>query len=96
MLHFLGMSVRKTRENIKFTPHAMESLKKRGVSQEEVIETIKEAEHFATKLGRMECEREFCYNGEWHGKYYRTKKVRPVFKEEEDRILIVTVYAFYY
>ena len=96
MLHFLATSVRKTWKDIKFTPHALESLRKRGVSQEEVIETIKEAEHFPTKLGRMECEKEFCYNAEWHGRYYHKKKVRSVFKEEEGKILIITVYSFYH
>ena len=83
-------------ENIEFTPHALESLRKRGVNQEEIIKAINEAEHFSTKSGREEGEKEFCYNSEWHGKHYHMKKVRPVFKEEEKRILVITVYSFYY
>ena len=45
-------------KNIEFTPHAIESLRKRGANQEEVIKTIQEAEHLPTKLGRIECEKE--------------------------------------
>ena len=96
MLHFPSVLTRRIWENIEFTPHAVESLKKRGVTQEEVIEAIKEAEHLPTKLGRIECEKEFCYNAEWHGKYYRMKKVRPVFKEKGGGILVITAYSFYY
>jgi len=44
----------------------------------------------------LEASLDFPYNGIWNGKYYATKRVRPVFVEERDEIVVVTVYTYYY
>jgi hypothetical protein len=36
------------------------------------------------------------FNREWDGKYYRIQQIAPVVAEEIDRIVIVTVYTFYF
>jgi hypothetical protein len=35
-------------------------------------------------------------NAEWNGKSYSTKQVRPIFVEEADEIVVVTVYVYYF
>ena len=79
-----------------FTRHARSKLSKRGVSEEQVIQTIREAPWRPSVENRLECEMEFEYNAEWNGRFYQTKKVRPVFVEEDDTIIVITVFSFYY
>jgi len=46
--------------------------------------------------GRLECFKEFPFHAVWNGKYYQTKRVRPIFVEEELEIVVVTVYTYFY
>jgi hypothetical protein len=46
--------------------------------------------------GRLECRKDFSYGREWNGKVYATKQVRPIFAEEPNEILVVTVYVYYF
>jgi len=32
----------------------------------------------------------------WNGKVYAIKQVRPVFVEEADKIVVITVYTYYF
>jgi len=43
----------------------------------------------------MECRKIFAFNREWNKKLYATKEVRPIFVEEADEIVVVTVYTYY-
>ncbi len=65
---------------IKFTNHARERLKKRGISEEDVIETVNNAEN-TNKRG---------------GKYYAQKNIGrgkiEVVYEKDKYIKIVTIY----
>jgi hypothetical protein len=46
-------------------------------------------------LGRLQCTKSFTFNREWNGKAYATKEVRPIFIEEANEIIVVTVYTYY-
>jgi|TARA_B100002003_G_scaffold182608_1_gene170848 hypothetical protein len=81
---------------LKFTRHALQSMAKRGASQEDVAQAIAESPWAAARGDRFECSKDFPYNGVWHEKQYRTKQVVPVFKEEAGAIVIITVYVFYF
>jgi hypothetical protein len=35
------------------------------------------------------------FNRDWNGKIYATKEVRPIFVEETDEIVVVTVYTYF-
>ncbi len=84
-------------ERIEFTVHAEASLRKRGVKREEVVKAIAEGKWHRARFNRIECELEFPYNAEWNGKYYERKRVRPVFKEDVGgKVIVITVYSFYY
>ena len=83
-------------KEVVFTKYSKESMRKRGVLEEEVKIAISKASWQPSKWGRLECTLEFQYDKEWNGKFYHTKQVVPVFVEEETRIVIITVYAFYF
>ena len=55
------------------------------------------AHHPGSRLNlRLECRKDFPYEREWNGKFYKTKQVRPIFVEETDEIVVVTVYSYYF
>lgn len=39
---------------------------------------------------------EFPFRATWNGKWYATKRVRPVFVELPWEIVVVTVYTYYF
>ena len=44
----------------------------------------------------METSKEFAFEDCWNGRFYAKKMVRPIFVEEEDEIVVITVYVYYY
>jgi hypothetical protein len=81
---------------IVFSGHSLDNLKLRGVQKEEIEKAIQASEWKPAKKGRHYCLMNFKYGTDWGGKTYGTKQVKPVFVEEEDRIVVVTVYSFYF
>ena len=49
----------------------------------------------AGRVGRLECTKSFPFDREWNGKPYATKQVRPIFVDEANEIVVVTVYTYY-
>jgi len=83
-------------KEIHLTTHARLSLTKRGATAEEVRQAITNEGWTHAKHGRLEASKVFPYNGVWNGKTYRWKQVVPIFVEEPDQIVVITVYAFYF
>jgi len=81
---------------IRLSGHARQQLARRGAGESEVIEAIRSADWQPAALNRLECRMDFLYDKSWNGKYYRTKQVRPVFVEETDEIVVVTVFTYYF
>lgn len=81
---------------IKLSQHAKEQLNYRGATEKEVIETIKTSTWEPAELGRLGCRKDFAFKKKWNKKYYKTKQVRPIFVEEENEIVVVTVYTYYF
>jgi len=48
------------------------------------------------RFDRKNGRRDFAFNDVWSGKQYGTKQVRPIFVEEADEIVVVTVYVYYF
>lgn len=42
------------------------------------------------------CRYNFVFDRRWQRKYYPIKQVAPVIKEEDDEIIVITVYTFYF
>jgi hypothetical protein len=81
---------------IRLSGHAREQLRYRGVTEEEVVEAIRTMPWQPAERGRLECRKNFPFGREWNGKFYATKQVRPIFADEPDEIVVVTVYAYYF
>ena len=81
---------------VKFSAHAREQMRYRGATEQEVEEAILSSPWEPAELGRWQCLREFPYGREWNGRFCVTKQVRPIFVEEQDEIVVITVYVYYY
>lgn len=79
---------------IRLSGHARSQLPFRGVTEEEIKETIRSESWAPAELGRLECRKNFPFGKEWNKKVYATKQVRPIFVEEATEI--VTVYGYYF
>jgi len=81
---------------IRLSGHARQQLKFRGASEGQVIESIRTSTWDKAEWGRFECRKNFSFDAEWNRKYYSTKQVRPIFVEESDEIIVITVYVYYF
>jgi hypothetical protein len=81
---------------IRFSEHAISQLIFRGAGEKEIVETIKTSEWFPAELNRLECRKDFVFNKLWNNKSYKTKQVKPIFAEEENEIVVITVYVYYF
>ncbi len=81
---------------IRLSGHASYQLNRRGVSEAEVLETIQTSVWESAEHDRLQCRKDFPFGEEWNGKFYQTKQVRPIFVEEADEIVIVTIYSYYF
>jgi hypothetical protein len=81
---------------IVFSGHARQQMQYRGATETEVSDTIRTAPWLPAENGRAECRKDLPFNARWNGRHYPTKQVRPVFVEEPNEIVVVTVYVYYF
>lgn len=87
--------MKKITKPIRLSEHAKNQLIFRGTTKEEIIETIETSKRIPSELNRLECRKDFAFNKLWNNKIYKTKQVRPIFVEE-NKIVVVTVYVYYF
>jgi len=83
-------------KTIRFSKHALDYVASRGFAVAEVEEAIRTCAWGPAALGRLDCRKDFACGHEWNGKVYATKQVRPVFVEEAEEIVVITVYTYYF
>lgn len=88
--------MKKSAKSIRLSEHAKNQLVPRGATEREIIDSIKTSEWTPAELKRLECRKDFEFNNTWNNKFYKTKQVRPVFVEEQNEIVVVTVYVYYF
>lgn len=83
-------------KKIRLSAHALSYIEKRGFTAAEVVDAVRTCSWEPADLGRLQCRKNFPFGKEWNGKVYAVRQVRPIFVEEEQEILVVTVYTYYY
>lgn len=81
---------------IRLTKHAAGYLASRGFSAAEVEAAIRTCPWGPAELGRLDCRMDFPFAALWNGRPYAMKQVRPVFVDEPQEIVVVTVYTYYF
>jgi hypothetical protein len=57
---------------IRFHPHALERIAKRGATEQEVVDKVETGERFNAKFNRTGFRRNFAFEKQWRGKLYET------------------------
>lgn len=81
---------------IRFSKHALGYIASRGFTVAEVEDAVRTSAWGPAELGRLECRKDFAFGREWNGKVYPTKQVCPVFADETEEIIVITVYTYYF
>jgi hypothetical protein len=76
---------------IRLSAHALSYASKRGFTVAEVEEAIQSERWEPADLGRLGCRKTFPFAREWNKRIYASKEVRPIFVDEQDEIVVVTV-----
>jgi len=71
-------------------------MRERGATRDEVIDTIRTSERLPVKENRRAYRKNFQFNERWGKKFYRIKQVMPIVKEEQNKIIVITVWTFYF
>ena len=82
--------------SVEISPHARQQMQERGVERAEVIAAIREGQVEPARKSRVMYRKNFQFDDVWRGRRYRIKQVAPVVAEQSDRLVVVTVYAFYF
>ena len=83
-------------KRIVFSSHAREQLVLRGATEADAETAILEGERLPAERDRTAFRKNFPFLSDWKDRYYEVKQVMPVVVEEEDAIVVVTVYVFYF
>jgi hypothetical protein len=83
-------------KSIRLSGHARDQLAFRGATEQEVVEAIQTEPWWPAESGRVECRKDFAFHSTWNRKLYAIKRVRPIFVEEPDEIVVVTIYVYYF
>jgi len=68
----------------------------RGATKEEFVAAMRSGELSPAKGKRLSFRKNFRFNGEWKGRKYAIKQVMSIVIEESEKIIVVTVYVFYF
>ena len=58
---------------IRFHPHALQRMKERGATKNEVEKTVELGEHTQAKHGRTGFRKNFSFERKWNNRFYQTK-----------------------
>ena len=89
----MGIDISKS---IVFSPHALQKMVDRGTTEAEVEVTIHEGNQEPARKGRVMFRKNFTFNSQWRGKHFAVKQVSPVVAEEASRLVVVTVFIYYF
>jgi hypothetical protein len=81
---------------VRFHPHAQQRMGERGATEDEVRATVEQGEQFPARFGRTGFRRNFPFDDEWRGRYYRTKQVEAYAVQEDVDWLVITVITRYF
>ena len=81
---------------VVFTVHAQTQMAERGATEEEVLAALATGEGVPAKLGRLAFRKNSPFERTWKGRYYETRQVMPVVRDEGDGLVVITVYVFYF
>ena len=71
-------------------------MEERGVREEDVSRAIREGQRAPAQRDLVSYRLNLEFRREWGGRYYDTQQIEVIVAEESERVVVVTVYAFYF
>jgi hypothetical protein len=68
----------------------------RGAREEDVHLAVRTGEREPAQRGLVQYRLNLEFSREWNGRYYGVQQIVPVIAEEGERLVVVTVYTFYF
>ena len=81
---------------VEISDHAKEQMVERGASEAEVLLAIEKGERESARKNRKLFRKNFQFNGNWRDRQYKIKQVAAIVAYEGDKLIVVTVYVFYF
>lgn len=81
---------------VVISSHAREKMIDRGALEAEVHVAIRTGNAEPARKGRLMFRKNFPFNRLWRGQHYAVKQVAPVVAEETDRLVVITVFVYYF
>lgn len=84
-------------KTIRFSQHALEQMRLRGATREEVRETVETNPWQSAKRGKYQARKAFAFGrpSPINQQIYPFKTVHAIFADEPNEIVIVTVLVYY-
>ena len=80
---------------VVFTRHASQRLAERMTTEEEVIQAIRDAPWVRSDRQRYSATKWYPFNEVHEGFFYAGKDVCPIFADEAERLVVVTLYVYF-
>ncbi len=81
---------------IAFTRHARDRCAQRGTTEADVTAAIRSGKREPAQRGLWLYRLNLEYQREWAGEWYAVQQVTAIVAEEADRLVVVTVYTYYF
>lgn len=81
---------------VRFHPHAKQRMTERGATEAEVLAALQQGEQFEAKYGRTGFRRNFTFERQWRGRFYRAKQVEAYAVREDQDWLVISVIVRYF
>ena len=79
---------------VVFTLHARQEMVERSATDAEVIGAIRDGPWHSARSGRYRTTKWYPFRQTNRGRFYAGKDVQPIFADESDQIVVVTVYVY--
>jgi hypothetical protein len=93
---FGGVDMPRSPKVITFTAHARDRMRERGAREEDVREAVRIGQREPAQRGLFLYRLNVEFKREWDGRYYGVQQIAPIVAEEEERLVVVTVYTFFF
>ena len=83
--------------SIRFSDHARLQMVLRGATEDEVTVTIRSGKWETAKMGKFRTKHQFNFDkiSLTNQKFYKYKTIEPIFADESNEIVVVTVKVYY-
>jgi hypothetical protein len=84
-------------KTIRFSQHALDQMRLRGATREEIMETVETAPWQSAKRGKYQARKAFAFGrpSPINQQIYPSKTVHVIFADEPNEIVVVTVLVYY-